>query len=117
MKTLILILALSLAGCAKVGTIQHPGAVNLVDDRIYSALLDTRAAVEAAKAEVATHPALKDILNAKVIPPFNDLESAYIAYHNALVAGQSPDATALQAQISAVTAALADALKTVGAKP
>lgn len=116
LRLAVLALALSMGACAtKTYTIQHPGAVNQVDDRLYGGLLDTRAALEAAKLQIATYPALKDILNTKVIPSFNALESAYSTYHTALVSGQPADATSLQTQLTAVTAALADALKSVGA--
>ena len=114
----VLALALSLGGCMHTGTFtpKHPGTVNQVDDNLYDGLLTARAALESAKLQVGTYPALQAILNTKVIPPFNALESAYLQYHAALVAGKMVDATPLQQQLIAVTAALADALKTVGAK-
>lgn len=122
MKTLTLALALAigtfgLTSCASKGyVIKHPGTVNQIDDQLYDGLLTARAALESAKLQVATHPQLQALLNTKVIPPFNALESAYLQYHGALVAGQAADATPLQQQLIAVTAALADALKTAGAK-
>lgn len=111
-----LALVLCLVGCMKPGAyvIKHPGAVNQVDDQLDDAILTARGTLEAAKLQVTTYPALQAILNAKVIPPFNQLEAAYITYHNALVAGQAADATPLQTQLAAVTAALADALKSAG---
>jgi len=102
--------------CMKTGAyvIKHPGTINQADDQIYDALLTARAALESAKLQVATHPQLQALLNTKVIPPFNALESAYLQYHAALVAGRAADATPLQQQLVAITAALADALKTSG---
>lgn len=117
LKIAILAISLSLGGCMHTGAyvVKHPGTVNQADDQLYDGLLTARAALESAKLQVASHPQLQAILNTKVIPPFNALESAYLQYHAGLVAGQSADATPLQQQLTAVTLALADALKTVGA--
>ncbi len=113
---IVLALALFCGACAHPGTyvIKHPGTVNQVDDQLYDSLLTARAALESAKLQVAAHPQLQAILNTKVIPPFNALESAYLQYHAALVVGKMVDATPLQQQVVAITAALADALRTVG---
>lgn len=117
LRVAVLAIAFSLGGCAHSGAyiIKHPGTVNQADDQLYDSLLTARAALESAKLQVASHPQLQAILNTKVIPPFNALESAYLQYHAALVAGKTADATPLQQQLLAITAALADALRTVGA--
>ena len=117
MKRAILALGLILVGCAKPGAyvVQHPGAINQADDQIYGSLIAARASLESAKSLVPMYPALRSILNTRVIPPFNALESAYLAYHAALAAGQTVDSTPLQVELSAVSVALADALKSVGA--
>ncbi len=125
MKLAVLVLPLILYGCGTPTAttpgaptpyvIQHPGAVNQADDQIYGALLIARASLASATSLVPMYPALGPILNAKVIPPFNALESAYLSYHAALLAGQAADSTPLQTQIVAITAALASALQSVGA--
>jgi hypothetical protein len=118
LRIAVLAIALSMGGCSHTGTyvIKHPGTVNQVDDQLYDSLLTARAAIESAKLQIATYPQLQAILNTKVIPPFNIVESAYLQYHAALVAGKAVDATPIQQQLLAVTAALADALKTAGVK-
>jgi len=97
----------------------HPGSVNKVDNALYDGILTTRAGIESAKVQFQGVAPVVNLLNTKVIPPFNKLEAGYAAYHTALVTGKGDPAqlTELQAELSAVTAALAEALKTGAANP
>ncbi len=111
MKTSIasLVIALSLAaGCS--APVQHPGAVSTFDSTTYDALTVAQAAIEQAKTSFGPTPSatIKTLLN-------NAAEAAYMAYHQAAVAGTATPAaqTGLQMQLVSMNASIA-ALK--GAK-
>jgi hypothetical protein len=118
--SVILTTGLSLAPVACIKNIPlHPGAVNPVDNALYDGILTTRAAIESAKVQFQGVKATADLLNTRVIPPFNKLEAAYIAYHTALVSGKSDPAalTSLQTELAAVKAALVSIVKTAPPVP
>ncbi len=103
--------------CMKATTANIPGAVTNLDAQIYAAVSDASAAIQAAQAKQNQYPAIKPILDNQVGPAFNKARAAGEAYHKALAAGQpTPDGSAVLSQIRAVTASVAAALKTVGAK-
>ncbi len=117
MKTSIasLVIALSLAaGCS--APVQHPGAVSTFDSTTYDALTVAQAAIEQAKTSFGPTPSatIKTLLN-NAITAYNVAEAAYMAYHQAAVAGTATPAaqTGLQMQLVSMNASIA-ALK--GAK-
>lgn len=111
MRNLILALALSLpvgllTGCPRSATTTTPTPVKpSLDLTIARSLLDAQTAIEQAKGLVAGNPGLKDPLN-RVIQGYNAALDLYGVYHTAVVAGGSPDAAALQAQIVQLTSAV-----------
>lgn len=106
-KYLILLLAVSmLAGCARY--VIHPGAVNKSDSIAYDTLLVSEAVIDHARREI-----LADRLPATLKPGFNILVSnynkarlAWLAYRNAIKAGQVVDNRQLKLAIEALDAAL-----------
>jgi hypothetical protein len=107
MKRLRLIAVLILAGCAARPI--HPGAANKFDSDSYDAVLVAHSVIETTKTDLANgaFPAsiagtVKTALNA-LIASYDLADQAYIAYHNAALAG-----TATTAQSTAVTNALND---------
>jgi hypothetical protein len=109
MNRLILALALcapvALISCAHP-TVQTPAPPQSLDLRLARSLADAQAAIEQASALVATKPALKDPVN-RVRAAYNTALDAYTVYHHAVVAGGTPDATAIQAQIAELTQSIA----------
>ncbi len=96
---------IGLVGCGQP-TISTPAPPKQsLDLTIARSLLDAQTAIEKAKGLVATTPALKDPLN-RVIAGYNAAFDAYQLYHQAVIAGGTPDATALQAQIAALAGAV-----------
>jgi hypothetical protein len=59
-----------------------------------------------ARASAVTHPAMKDPLN-KIITAYNTAQDAYLAFHNAIKAGGTPDPGTLEAQIAQISADIA----------
>lgn len=95
-----------------------PGALSTPDAQIYVELRDIQEAISAAQDQQASHPSLKPLLDNQVGPAYQKVKDAYVAYHQALVAGgpPSPDkSAAILTQIEAVRAALTAALKSSGA--
>ena len=106
MKRLILAIALALpvgllTGCPAATTTTPAPPKQSLDLTIARSLLDAQTAIEKAKGLVATQPNLKDPIN-RVIMGYNSAYDAYQIYHQAVVAGGNPDATALQTQIAAL---------------
>jgi hypothetical protein len=100
MKYALIIIALLLSSCAA----QNPATIQTTTDLNFArTLLAAQTAIDQAKTLVATNPAIKTPLN-QVIASYNTAESAYLLYHSAVVAGSSPDATALTAQIAQLSA-------------
>jgi hypothetical protein len=107
MRIPALVLALVLAGCA--AHVTHPGAANKFDSDSYDAVLVAHSVIETTKTDLANNafPAsiagnVKTALN-DLIKAYDTADAAYIAYHNAALAG-----TATPAQSTAVTNALTD---------
>lgn len=87
----------------------HPGAANAFDSGAYDSVLVTHTVIETTKTDLANNafpaniaPAVKTALNA-LITSYDAADAAYIAYHNAALAG-----TATAAQSTAVSNALND---------
>lgn len=99
MKSLLLILAISLISSCASAPVQHPGALNSFDNTAYDTLISEQAAINQAKTTIAQYPQMKATLNA-AIDQYNITENAYKVYHTALVQGTKPDQAALQAQIN-----------------
>ncbi len=121
MKRLILALGLACGlaitpACTKPTTANIPGAVTNLDAQIYVAVSDASTAIQAAQAKQNQYPAIKPILDNQIGPAFNKARAAGEAYHNALAAGKPTNGSAVLAQIQAVTASVAAALKQVGVK-
>ncbi len=121
MKRLILAIGLACGlavtpSCMKPTTANIPGAVTNLDAQIYVAISDASAAIQAAQAKQNQYPAIKPIMDNQIGPAFNKARAAGEAYHKALAAGQPADGNAVLAQIQAVTASLAAALKQAGVK-
>lgn len=102
-------LALALTLCLPVGlvscghpTVQTPAPPQSVDLRLARSLADAQAAIEQASLLVTAKPALKDPVN-RVRAAYNVALDAYLIYHQGVVAGGNPDATAIQAQILQLT--------------
>lgn len=91
--------AVLLTSCASAPV--HPGAVNQTDSQIYDTLVSVQASIEAAKVEFGAEPAAKAPLN-RLITSYNAAQDAYKSYHQLAVAGGSPDATTLQAMVTAL---------------
>lgn len=111
---LAIVLMLALLGCSKNPALPA-GAVNVVDNQIYSSLITAQAAIEEAKNQLPALPTLKAPLNEKIIPAYNIAWHAFADYHAALVAGTPPDAATEQkliTQIAAVAAGLQAAIAT-----
>jgi hypothetical protein len=107
MKHLSLIAVLILAGCAARPI--HPGAANAFDSNAYDSVLVAHSVIETTKTDLVNgaFPAgiagnVKTALNG-LITSYDLADQAYIAYHNAALAG-----TATAAQSTAVTNALND---------
>jgi hypothetical protein len=103
----LLAFALVLAGCA--AHVIHPGAANAFDSSAYDSVLVAHSVIETTKTDLANGAFsasiagnVKAALNA-LIKSYDIADSAYIAYHNAALAG-----TATTDQSNAVTAALAN---------
>ncbi len=99
-EALALLLVVLLVGCAA----QNPPAVNTpaaIDLTMAKSLLVAQTAIEQSKPLVVTHPAFKDQLN-QVIAGYNLAETAYLGYHQALLAGSNPDPTAIQAMVTGI---------------
>ena len=102
------IVAISTAGgCA--ARVVHPGAANTFDSSAYDSVLIAHSVIETTKTDLANNafPAsiagnVKTALN-DLIKAYDTADSAYIAYHNAALAG-----TATAAQSTALTNALTD---------
>jgi hypothetical protein len=107
----VLALSLMFSGCSAMkmnAPIQHPGAVDKIDDNAYTALLVYDDAIKSAKGDLTagTLPdAVKPVLN-KFIDGYNVLQAATTAYHNAALAGPVP-ADVLQKVSDAEAAAAA----------
>jgi hypothetical protein len=106
-KLLLVLPLLIMFGCA--AHVVHPGTANSFDSDSYDALLITNNTIVQTKASLAAGsfpPAIagnvKTALNA-LIKVYDDADTAYLAYHNAAMAG-----TATTAQSSAVTAGLSN---------
>ena len=98
-------LAVFLAGCA--AHVIHPGSANKFDSDSYDAVLIAHSVIETTKTDLANNafPAsiagnVKTALN-DLIKAYDVADTAYIAYHNAALAG-----TATAAQSTAVTNSL-----------
>lgn len=87
-----------------------------VDQQMAAWLLTAQTAIEQAKTLVATNPGIKDPLN-KIIASYNIAESGYLTYHQAVVAGTTPDATTLSASISQLVQNVSALVSLYGAKP
>ena len=105
---LVLALSLSLTSCAS-GPIQHPGALNSVDNTAYDTVITEQAAIEQAKLNINQFPQFKTQLN-NVITQYNVTMDAYKVYHNA---GAISDSSSLQSQISSLVTNVATLIKSM----
>lgn len=108
----IIFLVLLMFACAKP-VVQHPGAVNAVDNALYDTLLTEHAALTQARMEVPKYPAAVPAFNA-VTAQYNATSAAYKIYHAAVAAGGNPDSNALNAQVAALVAAVSNLIKQIG---
>ena len=101
MKRLLLALALlspvAFVACGNA-TVQTPAPPDSPDLKMAKSLLVAQTAIEQAKTLIPAHPTFKDQLN-QVIAGYNLAETSYLAYHQALAAGNNPDPAAISAQI------------------
>lgn len=117
---LIPVLALSMVcGCTKA-YVAHPGSVNTFDSKSYDYLIATKAVIDQTKTDLANNvfpanitPAVKTAVNA-LVASYNIADNAYLAYHNAMVAGsatsqQIQDVSSSQAQVQSSLSALTSA--------
>jgi len=117
-KLLAAVLALSLCmpGCAILNKpINHPGAVDKIDDIAYGALLIYHDSIETTKKDLAdgTFPAAdKPVLN-KFIDAYNALDAATTAYHKAALdhTGTSDLLSKISDAEAAAAAAFAELVK------
>jgi len=115
----VLAISAGTTSCMKATTANIPGSINNADAQIYVELRDLQEAISAAQDQQAAHPQLKPLLDNNVGPAYQKAKDGYTAYHKALVAGAPADSSksaAILAQINAVKAALAAALKSGGVK-
>lgn len=103
--TLLVCSTLSVAACNKA-PVQHPGAVNAIDSNSYDSVLALKTIIDSTKADLAAGkfsdtlaPKVKALLNNTVIPAYNALDSAYLAYHAAVAADSNASSAALMTAI------------------
>ena len=104
---------LLIAACAKVPL--HPGAVNAFDSEAYDTLISVQAAIQSAKTQVATTPALaqyKPQLD-QAIAAYNTTQAAYKVYHASATPTSTPPAD-LQASITSLVAQVGKLLTSLG---
>lgn len=110
----VLAVALFVGGCAKP-VVQHPGALNNVDNVLYDTLLTEQAALNQAKIDVPKYPALVPTFNT-VAAQYNATKDAFKTYHGLVAAGGNPDPAALQAQVAATVASISKLIAQLGGK-
>ena len=105
-RTAILLAVLLLASCAAMPLRQ--GAVNRADDSAYSVLLITQAVIDQVRAEIAAGSLPEGLRPGlmRLIDSYNIARSAWLTYRNAVKAGTSPSATAINAAVSGLSTAL-----------
>jgi len=110
---LILLLALSLSGCAPRATI-HPGAANQIDSNFYDTLFVTNNVIESTKLDLSANkfppsitPNIVTALN-KLVSLYNLADQEYKLYHASALAGTATPAQqqALQFKINDVSTAV-----------
>lgn len=94
--------------CACAAVQLHPGAVNKADSSAYDVLLISQAVIDQSRVELAagTLPeTLKAPLN-HLIESHNIARASWLAYRNAVKAGQTTDAGKMKSAIDILSAAL-----------
>lgn len=113
----VLILCLTLTGCAKKVSAPLPGSINSFDSISYQTLMDAQAAINAVKADVTAQkivlsPAQKTVLN-QAIQDYDIGQATWQAYH----AGATQDTAGLTAAINQLVSDVAAiAVKIQGGK-
>jgi hypothetical protein len=114
-RAAVFAVVLLLAACAKNPVPAHPNQLNTFDGAMYDALITVQGSLNAAKAQVATTPALakyKPELN-QAIASYNAAQAAYKVYHTA---GSNITDPALQTQVTALVSDVAKLLTALGVK-
>lgn len=104
MKTFaIVLLSVALFSCNKY--VVHPGSINTADSVAYDALRDAQAVIDTARPQLesgALSAGLKPLFN-RLVDAYNVAHPAWQAYHD----GKTADASALNADLASLSAALA----------
>lgn len=74
----VILLSLTLSGCG--AKLNHPNAVNQIDDKAYDAILSAQAALDDARPHMGEHPEAKELFN-QAAAALNTVEPIYKAYH------------------------------------
>lgn len=95
------LLALTLTGCAASNPATAPTQtpIQSADMNMAKGLLQVQTALTALVPLIATYPSLKTPLD-QATASYNAIESGYLVWHSALVAGGNPDPTTLTTQIT-----------------
>jgi hypothetical protein len=103
---IVLPLILLLTACAAMQL--HPGSVNKADSSAYDVLLIAQAVIDQSRAEVTAGTLPENLKPGlmKLIDSYNVARMSWLTYRNAVKAGQSANASILNAAINTLSNAL-----------
>jgi hypothetical protein len=111
-RLVVVLFCVSFAGCMSSAYVQHPGSANLFDSQAYDTVVTTQAVIDQARTDLTVNTfsptisaKMKTVLDSALIPAYNALYAAYVAYHTTALTDPSTTQVPLQTAITQVNTA------------